>query len=53
MDLFQLGQVEELSEIGPEGRVGAKTPSMIENLFIGRSSPDPAEDELSLGIYRI
>lgn len=53
LDLFQLGHVEELPEIRPETRVGAKTQSMIENLVFGRSSPDSAEHELSLGVYRI
>jgi hypothetical protein len=52
-DLLQLSHVEELSEIRLEARVSAEMASMIENLFLGRSSPDPAEDELSLGIYLI
>ena len=53
LDLSQLGHVEELSEIGPETGVSAKTMTIIHNLVFGRSSPDSAEDEPSLGVYLI
>ena len=50
-DLLQFSHVEQLPEIGLEARVSAETTSMIENLFLGRRPPDPAEHKLSLGIY--